>query len=432
MGQALHSLPTAWRISLANYLRLQSPSSFSSRSGFVATPHFAAILAYVAFASGCANVTPTRSRDGGDATARRDDASSAKSDAVSTIKCSDAGGGTKGRAESCSCGGECRSGYCVGNVCCDSACTDGCKACNLPSSLGVCAFVPSGVRPTSPSFCAADTPSTCGQDGTCDGVGACRKYEDGTLCKNGTCDGDGVVNAKACDGKGSCSVNVNAPCAPYSCDPKTSQCAGQCSTNALCAAGQTCSAGRCGFKLNGFLCSSDDDCASGHCADGYCCNVACTGACLSCKEAGFVGRCKLLGAGVPDSRCPANDVSTCDTTGLCDGAGACALFPENTPCGAASCAASLTQNTARVCDGQGTCRDAQVIDCAPFLCSRGACNGSCLVDADCESGHQCVITSSKGPTLGSCGKKKPGVPCTDPPMCCQPENGAFRPICHTW
>ena len=396
---------------MANYLRLVSPGSFSRRSGFVGTHFLAAILAYGIVASGCsANITPAI--HAGDA------AADSKGDTKPAVQCSDAGSGTKGRAESCSCGSECRSGYCVNNLCCDSACTDGCKTCSLPSSLGICAFIPAGVKPTDPSFCAAEAQSTCGQDGTCDGVGACRKYEEHTLCKNGTCEGDGVVNAKACDGKGSCSEDVNVPCAPYTCDPKTSQCAGQCTDNSLCAADQTCSASRCGLKLNGFPCpGGNDDCASGHCADGYCCNVACTGACLSCKEADSVGRCKLLGAGVPDSRCPANDVSTCDTTGLCDGAGACALFPENTPCGAASCAASVTQNTARVCDGQGTCQDAQVIDCSPFLCSNSACTITCLKDSDCESGHQCVQTTVNNTTTGRCGKGKPGVPCTDPSEC---------------
>jgi len=398
---------------------MQSRGCLSGGSVFTTMHLIAGVLACLVIATGCTKANLS-SKVGADAAVAVDGKSGhgddAKADATVGIRCSDAGSGTKGKAESCSCNNECRSSYCVGGVCCDSACTDGCKACNLPSSLGICAFVPSGAKPSNTNFCIAETPATCGQDGTCDGAGVCRKYESGIICKNGTCDGDGVVNAEACDGKGSCSVHVDTPCAPYACDPKTSQCAEQCSTNALCAAGQTCSAGRCGFKLNGFKCSGDDDCASGHCADGYCCNVACTGACLSCKEAGAVGRCKLLGAGVPDPRCPASDVSTCDTTGLCDGAGACALFPENTPCGPESCASSATQNAARVCDGKGTCRDAQVIDCSPFLCSSGSCNTSCLSDADCESGRQCVATSSKG-TPGSCGKGKPGLPCTDPSEC---------------
>ena len=403
-------------------LRQQLRGLLSAGRGFIAAHLIAGTLACFVLAAGCAkaSLAPKAGTDvdaAAGSTSERGDAGDAKADAMAAPICSDAGGASKGKAEECSCNNECRSGYCVGGVCCDSACTDGCKACNLPSSLGTCAFVPSGVKSPDPDFCVAETPATCGQDGTCDGAGACRKYEDGTLCKNGVCDGDGVVNAKACDGKGSCTVDVDTPCAPYSCDPKTSQCAEQCSTNALCAAGQTCSASRCGFKLNGFKCSGDDDCASGHCADGYCCNVACSGACLSCKEPGAVGRCKLIGAGVPDSRCLASDVSTCGTTGLCDGAGACDLFPENTPCAAASCASSATQNTARVCDGQGTCRDAQLIDCSPFLCSKGACKSLCLSDADCEAGHQCVITSLKGTTIGSCGKKKPGVPCTDPSDC---------------
>ena len=307
--------------------------------------------------------------------------------------------------------------FCVDGVCCTSACTEGCKACNLPSSLGDCSFIPAGVRPSDANFCEASTAATCGLDGTCDGRGACRKYVAGIECKPGTCEGDAVMGAKACDGEGSCSVTVSTPCAPYSCDPATNQCAQECSTNAECAAGQTCASQSCGMKLNGFLCKADSDCASGHCSDGTCCNVACNGACLSCNQTGSLGRCRFIDAGLPDLACNASSPSTCGNTGLCDGAGACALFPENTPCGAATCAGSVLLNTARVCDGQGTCRDAQLIDCAPYLCSQGDCNGSCLTDVDCEPGHQCVETSVRGMTTGRCGLKKNGQTCAYPSDC---------------
>ena len=329
----------------------------------------------------------------------------------------DAGAKSKGKAEACTCDSECRTGFCVDGVCCATACTDTCKACNLPIALGECSLVPSGAKPSNPLQCPADRASTCGPDGTCDGAGACRKYVEGTECKPGSCSGDSVTGALTCDGKGSCSRSEVENCYPYTCDPTTNLCATECTTNLQCASGQSCLANSCGKKLNGSISKSAVECLSGHHADGVCCNIACSGPCVSCNQPGSVGRCKFVDHGLPDPVCPAQDVSTCGTTGLCDGAGSCALFPENTLCEAASCAGSVLLNTPRVCDGQGTCRSAELVDCSPYLCSSGDCNGSCTFDDECEPGHQCVAAMVRGMTTGRCGQKKNGQSCADPSDC---------------
>ena len=155
---------------------------------------------------------------------------------------------SKGKAEACSCDGECQTGFCVDGTCCTSACGEPCKACNLPSSLGDCAFVPAGRKPNDPADCVASTQATCGRDGTCDGKGGCRLYVKGLECKAGTCDGDGVTGIVSCDGNGKCSETSSRPCPPYSCDPATNQCARTCTTDAQCAVGQQCVAGSCGTK----------------------------------------------------------------------------------------------------------------------------------------------------------------------------------------
>jgi hypothetical protein len=185
--------------------------------------------------------------------------------------------GTKGKAESCACDAECQTGFCTDGVCCTSACNDKCKSCSLSSSLGDCGFIPAGVKPADPAICVVVLPTTCGQDGTCDGQGGCRKYVRGTECHAGTCDGDAISGALVCDGKGSCAPGASTLCVPYSCDPGISRCATTCTTNAQCAAGQQCVNKSCGKKMNGSTCSGDDDCTSGHCTDGVCCNVACAG-----------------------------------------------------------------------------------------------------------------------------------------------------------
>jgi hypothetical protein len=325
---------------------------------------------------------------------------------------------TKGKAQSCRCDQECQTGFCVDGVCCSSACTETCKACNLPSSLGDCALVPAGGRPSDPTDCVASTPATCGRDGTCDGRGGCRLYVKGTECKAGRCDGDRVTGILTCDGNGQCSQAVSEPCPPYSCDPATQRCAIACTTDALCASGQQCVAERCGKSVNGATCQEASDCASGFCVDGVCCNVACSGSCVSCNQTGSVGRCTYVAAGLPDPTCQASDPATCGRTGLCDGFGSCTLFPENTICGASSCT-GLMENTPRTCDGRGTCRLAQLVDCAPFLCSDGTCQTSCdpKRSDSCETGHACVAQTKNGVTSGFCGQRKNGQPCQEPGDC---------------
>ena len=46
--------------------------------------------------------------------------------------------------------------------------------------------------------------TTCGNDGTCNGAGACRKYVIGTQCAAATCTGSTSTSLRACDGAGVC------------------------------------------------------------------------------------------------------------------------------------------------------------------------------------------------------------------------------------
>ena len=383
------------------------------------------VLCAVLGVTGCkigSSLGDPNGKDGGGSDGGKRDAKSSEvsrtSDAAAQPKtCApDASGKSKGKAESCGCDRECQTGFCVDGICCTSACAEICKACNLPSALGDCAFVPPGVKPTDPLACAATTPATCGQDGTCDGKGGCRQYPRGTECKAGTCEGDGISGVLTCDGNGKCSDMISQTCPPYSCDPSTSRCTATCTTNVECAASQQCVANRCGKSANGAVCQPADDCSSGFCVDGVCCNVACSGACVSCSQTGLLGHCAFVPAGLPDSACNASDRTTCGNTGLCDGLGSCTLYPQQSVCGASSCS-GLVESAPRTCDGQGTCREAQLVDCSPFLCTNGACVQDCKSDADCEAGHLCVQQTWNGVTSGTCGKRKNGQPCPDPSEC---------------
>jgi len=73
----------------------------------------------------------------------------------------------KAGGASCAVSNECNSGFCTDGVCCAEACGETCKSCNLPGSIGQCAFVPSGSRdPTGPN--------ACGPPNRCDGAGICQ------------------------------------------------------------------------------------------------------------------------------------------------------------------------------------------------------------------------------------------------------------------
>jgi hypothetical protein len=314
-----------------------------------------------------------------------------------------AAGRTNGSA--CGCDRDCGSGFCVDGVCCDSACTGTCQSCRTKSAPGTCSFVAAGDAPRTAADCPRSDPATCGLDGTCDGQGACRSHVLGTVCQAGTCEGASVTNSRICDGAGSCEPGPATICAPFNCDPKTSACRASCASDADCIAGVSCVNGSCGKKPMGAACAANAQCVSGFCADGFCCNVACTGPCVSCNQGGRVGACWPIPAGIadPHSVCRATDRSTCGQTGACDGLGGCAKYAADTVCTAPSCSGT-TLTTAGTCDGLGTCRAPGQQSCAPYQCTRGACVGRCTSDADCAAGHACVN--------GSCGPKGLGQSCS--------------------
>jgi len=202
----------------------------------------ALVLCAVLGVTGCkigSSLGDSNSGDGGGSDGGKRDAKSSEvsgtSDAAAQPKtCApDAPGKSKGKAESCSCDRECQTGFCVSGICCTSACAENCKGCNLPSALGDCAFVPSGVRPNDPLVCAASTPATCGHDGTCDGKGACQAWPSGTSCGQASCADDPnkastVTPVATCDSSGKCQSGTQTQCYDYLCDPNSPSCRSSC------------------------------------------------------------------------------------------------------------------------------------------------------------------------------------------------------------
>jgi hypothetical protein len=327
-----------------------------------------------------------------------------------SISCLADAGAARANGEACACSSDCQSGFCADGVCCNSACNETCRACNVQGSPGICTVIPAGNPPRTLSECPTSDESTCGLDGACDGKGACRKHVAGTVCKAGTCGSGAVMGIQVCDGDGRCKAGPATICAPYDCDATTNACVVTCRSDADCVSGVTCVNGSCGPKPRGAVCAKDGDCASGFCTDGVCCNVRCRGACVSCDQVGRGGSCWPVDEGNPDPRgmCRDQGPASCGQTGACDGLGGCSLYAAETVCVAPSCSADLL-NTAGTCNGLGRCQAPGVRSCAPYRCSDGACIARCAGDADCVAGQVCQN--------GSCGPKPNGQPCASAGEC---------------
>lgn len=66
---------------------------------------------------------------------------------------------------------DCLSDHCVDGVCCNEACTESCKACNLSGEEGRCSFLPSGAPCPGEATCVSETSSS--EAVSCDGAGGC-------------------------------------------------------------------------------------------------------------------------------------------------------------------------------------------------------------------------------------------------------------------
>ncbi len=326
----------------------------------------------------------------------------------------------------CSAGTQCATGHCVDGVCCDVACSGTCQACSKAlkgaGADGVCGHAAIGTDPR--SDCADFGAATCGQNGLCDGNGACQKYASGTSCGATQCAGN-LVKGQICNGLGSCSLDPNGvDCKPFVC--ATGACKAACAGDADCTSGNFCDEGDCVPKrANGSECGAGGQCTSGHCADGVCCDTACSGLCQACTKAlkvsGADGVCgnALAGSDAHDD-CPDGGAATCGFDGACDGSGACRYYASGTSCGPTKCTGNVVKG--QICNGLGACgNDPNGVDCEPYVCTDGACKASCGADADCVAGDfcaagKCVPKLANGAACSGAGECVSGH-CTDG-VCC--------------
>jgi hypothetical protein len=304
---------------------------------------------------------------------------------------------------------ECPIGFCADGVCCDSACGETCRACNVAGYIGLCTMVPDGQDPR--NVCAAEDAATCGLDGSCNGAGFCRKYLAGTVCRAPTCATEiDRALAGTCDGGGECLTGETRSCAPFVC--ANGACRTTCDVATDCAPGASCSFRSCGPKALGTACSAGTECASKNCIDGVCCDVAeCAGPCKACNVAGSAGLCRSIKAGEAAKApgCPIDDPTTCGRTGNCDGAGGCQRYPLGAPCGAQTCSGS-TEHAPPTCNGGGMCLSSRTRSCGNYRCQGTACATRCASSADCANSTYCGS--------GTCRtKKSSGSACAEAVEC---------------
>jgi hypothetical protein len=145
---------------------------------------------------------------------------------------------TRPQGDACDRDTQCSTAHCADKVCCGTACTDKCYACDLMGSMGTCTAVGDGQDPH--AECPVQNIFTCGNAGGCNGRGACRQHLAGTQCTAGTtCSGSTLTAVHACDGKGKCLPGPRSDCSPFSCNGGL-VCWTACSTNAECKAPRTC------------------------------------------------------------------------------------------------------------------------------------------------------------------------------------------------
>jgi hypothetical protein len=324
--------------------------------------------------------------------------------------CDGAGSCSGGNGSPCGSPSECVSGNCIDDLCCDTACTATCEACNLPGSEGTCDYVPAGTDPD----------SECAGPLVCDGAGSCSGGNGAPCGSPSECLSGNCVDGYCCDT--SCSGLCEAcnlsggegSCRPV---PAGSDPDGECSGALVCDGLGGCALG------NGQVCTSSPECASAQCVDDVCCDSSCSGLCEACDLPGSEGSCSLIPYGSdPEDECPGALV--CDGTGSCSGDNGdpCSSGPE---CSSGYCVDNVC------CDGScgGLCEACNLSgsegSCSPVLAGQDP-GGECAGDEVCDGAGGCALAN--GSACGS-GAECISTWCVDN-VCCDGSCGGLCEACN--
>jgi hypothetical protein len=280
------------------------------------------------------------------------DACTTSSQCQAPNTCAGGSCGPKGNGSPCSQSSECASSHCVDAVCCNEACTERCKACDVGTSPGVCTQVLSGPPHGARSPCAGS--GTCG--GTCSSASAtaCTYPGDDVTCRSASCSGTTLTARAGCNGVGSCASSTTTSCGDFACNAGGTACLLTCMADNQCvtAARPYCDAGECvAGRSNGARCGGAAECASQRCVDGFCCNDACQLPCQACDVTAHLGTCWPVANGTPyGGRASCGGSGEC--AGYCKGlaSGQCFYPGSDESC---VCPNGLAGGT---CNGSGQCR----------------------------------------------------------------------------
>jgi hypothetical protein len=134
---------------------------------------------------------------------------------------------------------------CVDGVCCNSACSGQCQACNTAGKVGTCVTisgepVSSPMTTMRPACPMSDPMNPCSQK-ICDGTSAtaCTSFVGAsTTCILGACVDMIGTPTSVCDGDGGCPKMQPSSCAPYAC--VGGSCTASCTNTADCSPGYYC------------------------------------------------------------------------------------------------------------------------------------------------------------------------------------------------
>lgn len=185
------------------------------------------------------------------------------------------------RGQTCMTGGGCITGTTCApdGICCNTACTGSCEACDIAGQLGTCTPVASGNPHGNRASCAG-TNATCA--GTCAGLASGQCSFPVRACGTAMCSGVDFVDVGMCSG-GNCTQPAARACAGnLICSG--SACKTSCMSNADCRTGLLCVNGACQSTCPAGLTNCSGTCVNlqtdpAHC--GSCTATACNGTCQS-------------------------------------------------------------------------------------------------------------------------------------------------------
>lgn len=323
---------------------------------------------------------------------------------------------------------ECTSGLIADGVCCDKACADVCTACTAAlnghetTTTGSCMAVTA--NKADPRGVCAAVSDPCGQDGTCNGSGACRyRAAVGDECGTPSCNSTtSMITKSTCSSSRTCGAGGATPCPGLMACASTSACVtGSCTNENQCAAGHFCaSGGVCTPKYDdGHSCTAGANvqCRNGNCVGTTCCSTPCgecrtcansTGTCVANAAANGTtcstgvcnnGTCSACTAGVS---CPGpageecwNHATDCSTgTSVCNKTTA----KNNVDCGEGPSCSGTTRSYGHWTCVSGTCtKPTTYTTCPSTGCntSTGLCNAACNASTQIACGSTCCPSSTQ-------------------------------------